>query len=97
MMMRRSEGIEPQVIALSAVIGDTNGLERWLGGRLLRRMERPVPRAGASHLTSARTHRSVRASALQTWRDVKIARVGRNGRRRETARLRLLAMRKFDP
>jgi hypothetical protein len=25
MMMRRSEGIEPQVIALSAVIGDTNG------------------------------------------------------------------------
>ena len=31
------------------------------------------------------------------WRDVKIARVGRNGRRRETARLRLLAMRKFDP
>jgi len=35
--------MEPQVIALSAVIGDTNGLERWLGGRLLRRVERPVP------------------------------------------------------
>src|SRR5262249_44741778 len=29
--------------ALSAVIGDTNGLERWLGARLLRREERPVP------------------------------------------------------
>jgi helicase len=41
--VRRSAGIEPQVIALSAVIGDTGGLERWLGGRLLRHNERPVP------------------------------------------------------
>jgi len=41
--MRRRMGIEPQLIALSAVIGDTNGLERWLGARLLRRTERPVP------------------------------------------------------
>ena len=41
--MRRREGIEPQTIALSAVIGDTNGLEGWLGARLLRRTERPVP------------------------------------------------------
>ncbi len=41
--MRRCQGIEPQLIALSAVIGDTNGLERWLGARLLRRDERPVP------------------------------------------------------
>lgn len=41
--MRRRLGIEPQLIALSAVIGDTNGLERWLGARLLRRIERPVP------------------------------------------------------
>jgi hypothetical protein len=41
--MRRQVGIEPQVIALSAVIGNTNGLERWLGARLLRRTERPVP------------------------------------------------------
>lgn len=41
--MRRREGIEPQLIALSAVIGDTNGLERWLGARLLKREERPVP------------------------------------------------------
>ena len=43
MRMRRREGIEPQVIALSAVIGDTNGLEQWLSARLLRRNERPVP------------------------------------------------------
>jgi helicase len=43
--MRRREGIEPQVVALSAVIGDTGGLESWLGGRLLRRTERPVPLA----------------------------------------------------
>jgi helicase len=41
--MRRREDIEPQIIALSAVIGDTNGLEDWLGARLLRRDERPVP------------------------------------------------------
>jgi helicase len=41
--MRRQVGIEPQLIALSAVIGDTNGLERWLSARLLRRSERPVP------------------------------------------------------
>ncbi len=41
--MGRRHGVEPQVIALSAVIGDTNGLERWLGARLLRRTERPVP------------------------------------------------------
>jgi len=41
--MQRRRGIEPQLIALSAVIGDTNGLERWLGSRLLRRTERPVP------------------------------------------------------
>lgn len=41
--MRRRDGLEPQLIALSAVIGDTNGLERWLDARLLRRVERPVP------------------------------------------------------
>lgn len=33
----------PQTVALSAVIGDTRGLERWLGGCLLRWTERPVP------------------------------------------------------
>ncbi len=40
---RRRLGSEPQLIALSAVIGDSNGLERWLNARLLRREERPVP------------------------------------------------------
>jgi superfamily II helicase len=44
--MRRQDGFNPQLIALSAVIGDTNSLERWLGGRLLRRVERPVPLDG---------------------------------------------------
>src|SRR6266403_599793 len=39
----RRQGAEPQFIALSAVIGDTNGLERWVGARLLKRTERPVP------------------------------------------------------
>jgi len=41
--VRRRESVGPQLVALSAVIGDTNGLERWLGARLLRRVERPVP------------------------------------------------------
>uniref|UniRef100_UPI004055B795 DEAD/DEAH box helicase n=1 Tax=Candidatus Electrothrix sp. TaxID=2170559 RepID=UPI004055B795 len=41
--MRRREGVEPQLIALSAVIGDTNGLEGWLDANLLRREERPIP------------------------------------------------------
>jgi replicative superfamily II helicase len=41
--VRRRTGAEPQIIALSAVIGDTNGFERWLGASLLRRSERPVP------------------------------------------------------
>jgi helicase len=41
--VKRKQGIEPQLIALSAVIGDTNGLEHWLDARLLRRIDRPVP------------------------------------------------------
>ena len=40
---QRFLGIEPQLIALSAVIGDTNGFESWLGARLLRSENRPVP------------------------------------------------------
>ena len=41
--VRRQHGTAAQLIALSAVIGDTNGFENWLGGRLLRRVDRPVP------------------------------------------------------
>jgi helicase len=40
---QRLYGIEPQLIALSAVIGDANGFESWLGGRLLKTTKRPVP------------------------------------------------------
>jgi replicative superfamily II helicase len=48
----------PQIVALSAVIGDTRGFERWLGGGLLRHLTRPVPlresvidaQGGARHL-----------------------------------------------
>lgn len=35
-------GGSPQMVALSAVIGDTNGLERWLGAELLRSDQRPI-------------------------------------------------------
>jgi hypothetical protein len=41
--VRRARGLEPQTIALSAVIDDNNGLERWFDARLLRREQRPVP------------------------------------------------------
>ncbi|HEY2933111.1 MAG TPA: DEAD/DEAH box helicase [Acidobacteriota bacterium] len=40
---QRLLGIEPQMIALSAVIGDTNGFESWLNARLLYTEKRPVP------------------------------------------------------
>ena len=40
---QRAVGIEPQLIALSAVIGDANGFEEWLGANLLRSDKRPVP------------------------------------------------------
>lgn len=33
----------PQIITLSAVVGDMRGLERWLGGRRLHSDARPVP------------------------------------------------------
>ena len=48
--VRRERGSEPQTIALSAVIGDTNGLERWLDARLLRRERaaRPARRGCAA-------------------------------------------------
>lgn len=41
--VRRRQGIDPQVIALSGVIGSSNGLENWLDARLLRSDRRPVP------------------------------------------------------
>lgn len=41
--MKRREGTEPQLVSLSAVIGHMNGFEKWIGGRLLKREERPIP------------------------------------------------------
>ncbi len=40
---RRRMGIEPQLVLLSAVIGETRGLEQWLAAGLLRSETRPVP------------------------------------------------------
>jgi superfamily II DNA/RNA helicase len=81
--VRRKDGVEPQLVALSAVIGDTNGLERWLGARLLRRTERPVPldegvlladgrfryvdAAGKEHLTGPIINRELRKNSSQDW------------------------------
>lgn len=43
LLSMRRRGVSPQLVALSAVIGDTNRLERWLDCRLLSTDERPVP------------------------------------------------------
>lgn len=40
---RRAHGIEPQLVLLSAVLGDIGGFDSWLSARYLRRVERPVP------------------------------------------------------
>lgn len=39
----RDRGIEPQLIVLSAVIGNLNGFDQWLSTPLLLSRERPVP------------------------------------------------------
>ncbi len=39
----RARGIEPQIVCLSAVIGTTNGFEKWLGCQVQIATERPVP------------------------------------------------------
>ncbi len=39
----REKGVAPQLIALSAVIGDLHGFDQWLGGEALVTLERPVP------------------------------------------------------
>ena len=43
LLAARDRGIFPQLILLSAVVGDANGFEDWLGSGLLRSLERPVP------------------------------------------------------
>ena len=40
---KQDDGIEPQIIALSAVLGELNGLDSWLDAYLLKTTERPVP------------------------------------------------------
>ncbi len=39
----RERGVEPQIVALSAVIGDVNHFDEWLGCQTLATTERPVP------------------------------------------------------
>ncbi|ARP67374.1 MULTISPECIES: DEAD/DEAH box helicase [Mesorhizobium] len=43
LLSARERGIAPQLVTLSAVIGDTNNFERWLDCELLLTTERPVP------------------------------------------------------
>ncbi len=43
LLAARDNGIAPQLVALSAVIGDANGFHEWLGSELLLTHDRPVP------------------------------------------------------
>jgi helicase len=43
LLRARQRGINPQLVALSAVIGKLNGFDRWLGLPVLRSRQRPVP------------------------------------------------------
>ncbi|MFC1611857.1 DEAD/DEAH box helicase, partial [Myxococcota bacterium] len=43
LLAARKWGIEPQIVALSAVIGDVNHFDDWLGCQTLATNERPVP------------------------------------------------------
>lgn len=43
LLSARRKGISPQLVVLSAVIGNVNGFERWLDCSLLVTTERPVP------------------------------------------------------
>jgi replicative superfamily II helicase len=40
---RRLEGVKPQIVALSATLGDLGGLDSWLDANVIARTERPVP------------------------------------------------------
>lgn len=43
LLTARSRGIEPQIVALSAVIGDVNHFDEWLNCQTLFTKERPIP------------------------------------------------------
>jgi replicative superfamily II helicase len=43
LLAARERGVEPQLVALSAVIGDVNRFDEWLGYDTLLTRERPVP------------------------------------------------------
>ena len=70
MMLRaRQRGIQPQLIVLSAVLGNLNSFDRWLDVSLLKSNERPVPliegvldRGGTFQFVDE--HRATRTEAL---------------------------------
>ncbi|BBL79469.1 peptidase C14 [Rubrobacter xylanophilus] len=43
LLAARERGVEPQLVALSAVIGDVNRFDSWLGCETLLTRERPIP------------------------------------------------------
>lgn len=43
LIMARNRGVTPQLVVLSAVIGDSNNFETWLGTKKLVTTERPIP------------------------------------------------------
>ena len=43
LLAARNRGVKPQIVALSAVIGDVNSFDEWLGCQTLETNDRPVP------------------------------------------------------
>ncbi|SDI89782.1 Replicative superfamily II helicase [Frankineae bacterium MT45] len=73
---RKDEGVEPQIIALSAVLGELNGLDSWLDAVLLKTAERPVPldegvldRSGNYHFIDADGNESTTQLINSPWGD----------------------------
>ncbi|MDB4972532.1 MAG: box helicase [Myxococcaceae bacterium] len=63
----RDRDIEPQLIALSAVIGGVNGFDRWLGAECRISSVRPVPLVGKSSPCTVVTASPGRAS-VRAWK-----------------------------
>lgn len=79
---RKNQGVELQIIALSAVIGESNGLERWLEARLLRRSERPVP-LSEGMITADGSFRYIDAAGKETFERSFVQRLDSKGSSQE--------------
>lgn len=75
--VRRDDGIAPQMVALSAVLGELGEFDSWLDANTIRRTDRPVPLAEGvlgpdgnyRHLTPEGVEETERLIPAQPWAD----------------------------